>query len=439
MQTLRLTLFLTLFFTALLNQAYAFQLPLVDNSPVEKAKQIQKLIQDGEAEKLWPMLDSASQAAISKDLLGMIWQQVEAQAGQFMGIKGHKIEQLQGLTIVVLNNQFANTWLDVKIGFNTAGKVAGFRFLPGEEPNKPLANEATFFEAKHPVVNGTFTLGGRLTLPKNAESPPLFIMFQGSGPHNMDEAIGPNRIFEQVAHGLAQQGIATLRYHKRTYAYSTSMGDSLTIFTEGINDGIAAVRQIIGNDSLQFSGIYLLGHSQGGMFIPSIAKACPQVKGLIMMAAVARPLQTLVVEQVNYFAARDSVTAEEQARIDLIEQKAQVIDNKAYAGKEVSELLLNLPAGYWQSIDNTPWVTITKKLKKPVLVLQGLRDCQVTMDDYMVWQKALKKKATYHQYPTLNHLFLPGQGPSYPDEYNQPGQIPEAFFTDISSWLNSLK
>ncbi len=45
--------------------------------------------------------------------------------------------------------------------------------------------------------------------------------------------------------------------------------------------------------------------------------------------------------------------------------------------------------------------------QKPVLVLQGERDKQVSMDDLKLWQEKLKDHpaAEFISYPALNHLF----------------------------------
>ncbi len=48
---------------------------------------------------------------------------------------------------------------------------------------------------------------------------PAAVMVQGSGPNDRDETIGPNKPFRDIAEGLSSDGIAVLRYDKRTYAH----------------------------------------------------------------------------------------------------------------------------------------------------------------------------------------------------------------------------
>jgi fermentation-respiration switch protein FrsA (DUF1100 family) len=72
-----------------------------------------------------------------------------------------------------------------------------------------------------------------------------------------------------------------------------------------------------------------------------------------------------------------------------------------------------------------------------MLVLQGERDYQVTMDDFKRWRDALtgRSSVTFKSYPALNHLFMPGKGPSIPAEYQQPGHVAEEVVRDIAAWI----
>ena len=62
-----------------------------------------------------------------------------------------------------------------------------------------------------------WALPGKLTFPKGVRPYPVVVLVHGSGPHDMDETLGPNRPFKDLALGLASAGIAVLRYDKRSY------------------------------------------------------------------------------------------------------------------------------------------------------------------------------------------------------------------------------
>src|SRR3546814_2148322 len=82
-------------------------------------------------------------------------------------------------------------------------------------------------------------------MPKDADvdaGVPAVVLVHGSGPHDRDESIGPNKPFLDIARGLAAQGTAVLRYDKRTKARPQDYADgSVTIDSETTNDAVFAV------------------------------------------------------------------------------------------------------------------------------------------------------------------------------------------------------
>jgi fermentation-respiration switch protein FrsA (DUF1100 family) len=60
----------------------------------------------------------------------------------------------------------------------------------------------------------------------------------------------------------------------------------------------------------------------------------------------------------------------------------------------------------------------------PVLILQGLRDYQVTPDNLEGFRTALAghSNVTIREFPLLNHLFIAGEGKPGPEEYLTPGR-----------------
>jgi hypothetical protein len=80
------------------------------------------------------------------------------------------------------------------------------------------------------------------------------------------------------------------------------------------------------------------------------------------------------------------------------------------------------------------------KLRQPMLILQGERDYQVTMENYANWKKALgsRKDVSFIVYPGLNHLFIEGKGKSMPAEYSIPGNVAKIVIDDIVKWMGGL-
>jgi len=74
-----------------------------------------------------------------------------------------------------------------------------------------------------------------------------------------------------------------------------------------------------------------------------------------------------------------------------------------------------------------------------MLILQGERDYQVTMEDFQGWKDGLTghEKVDFKVYPQLNHLFISGSGKSTPAEYNKPGNVAQIVIEDIAEWIKS--
>ena len=139
-------------------------------------------------------------------------------------------------------------------------------------------------------------------MPEGKGPFPVVILVHGSGPSDRNEQIGPNLPFMDLASQLAEQGIAVLRYDKRTYLYGAQMSEleHLTVQEETIDDVVAAVEFLKTRNTILNDQIYIAGHSLGGYLIPRIAQQTPDVAGYILLAAPARPIEDLVLEQTQY-------------------------------------------------------------------------------------------------------------------------------------------
>ena len=93
------------------------------------------------------------------------------------------------------------------------------------------------------VGEGTeYPLKGLLTLPDRVEGQvPAAVLVHGSGASNMDEKVYKLTPFKDLAEGLAERGIASIRYDKRTFVYGRKMRKQLvTVREETIDDAVLA-------------------------------------------------------------------------------------------------------------------------------------------------------------------------------------------------------
>ena len=278
-----------------------------------------------------------------------------------------------------------------------------------------------------------------ITIPKNQVTYPMVIFIHGSGPNDKDETVGPNKPFRDIAHGLAKYNIASLRFDKRTFVYGkkfTERGKNPDINQEVLQDAKNAVR--FASQLKAVDKIYILGHSLGGMLAPKMASENEVIDGIILMAGNARPLARLILEQYQYLLSLDGLSDQDEKQLSELRFR---VDNlaklKLNPTDSLLKLPLNLPNSCWCSLLQYNQVEEIQTVKVKILLLQGERDYQVTMEDFRLWQAALKdnESATFKSYPKLNHLFLEGEGPSLPSEYQQQGSIPAYVLKDISDWI----
>lgn len=416
-------------------------------SPEARARAFVALMADGQYAKALESFTPQMKAAMPVDRLSATWNGLTAQAGPFQRQVATSVVPRGVLSVVVVTCEFERATFDVHVTVNPANLVGGLAIRPAAQvvmyAPPAYARPATYKESEVTVGTGQWALPATLTMPVGSSPVPAVILVHGSGPGDRDATVGQVKQFKDLALGLASRGIAVLRYDKRTRVHANLIRDlpGLTVKDETIDDAIAAVQMLRSTSGVDPNRIVVLGHSLGGMLVPRIAAAGPPVAGFIVMAGAARPIQRAVVEQARYLAQADSVTsAEEQAQIDQIEQVMARVNALTPADASNPERIFGAPASYWLDLRGYDPPAAAVLVKQPMLLLQGERDYQVTMEEFSRWKSALagRPDVSFHSYPTLNHLFVAGTGKSVPAEYNTPGHVSDAVVRDIATWIATL-
>ncbi|MHB8877031.1 MAG: alpha/beta hydrolase [Myxococcaceae bacterium] len=390
----------------------------------------------GSYEKVLARFSPVMRQALPAEKLASAWNGLVADAGAFGKVVGARLEPDQQYGIVEVECAHARKNSIVRVVLDGQLKVDGLFFKPAWNP-PDYADTASFDE--RPVTAGTraLPLPGTLSLPRGKGPFPAVVLVHGSGPNDADESYGPNKIFKDLAWGLASRKVAVLRYTKRTAEYrgKLSNADITSVKVETEEDAHAAVALLAKTPGVDPKRIFVAGHSLGALLAPRIAADDDAVHGVVLLAGPTRLQWHLVVEQLKYLASLEKQSTPALVRaIGAAEENARKLDAP---GLSPSDTVDGIPGSYWLDLRAYQAAKALQKLGRPALVLQGERDYQVTMKDFEGWKAALagQKTATLKTYPSLNHHFMPGTGPSSPAEYQRPNHVPRELVDDLAAWV----
>jgi hypothetical protein len=232
------------------------------------------------------------------------------------------------------------------------------------------------------------------------------------------------------------------RYTKRTQKYGMQSSDDpvrLTVEDETISDARAAVALVVKQPKVDPKQVFLLGHSLGAYLAPRIATGDTEIAGIVMLAANARPLEKVVLEQIHYLAAMNGTPTEaEQKKIDAAEDGAKQIERPDLKPDDkITFLGATMNGAYWLDLRGYDPLKTAAKLKIPMLIVQGGRDYQVTPSNFQAWSDALSnnKNVTLRTYPDLDHLFMHGTGASKPSDYARLDHVSEQVVEAVATWI----
>lgn len=338
-----------------------------------------------------------------------------------------------------------------------------------QEPKPPFpyqVRDITFRNEKAKI-----NLGGTLTMPVGNGPFPAVILITGSGSQNRNEELMGHKPFLLIADYLTRHGIAVLRYDDRGIGKS-EMGPADPTSADFATDAEAALNYLKSVETINRKKIGLAGHSEGGLIAPILASTDPDVAFVISLAGTGVPGEQIILSQaydINKASGMDekelnsstslskklyAVVNKEAdnnkaiAKMSAILKKSLILEKKsdeeikkamdqfqssasAITSQWFRYFLTANPANFW------------KKVKCPVLVLNGEKDLQVASEiNLPAIEKALKEGGNSSvrivSLPDLNHLFQHCKT-GLPAEY---GVIEETMSPEVlkimSDWIPGL-
>ncbi len=317
---------------------------------------------------------------------------------------------------------------------------------------------AMFAQEDVSFTSDGLTLNGTFSTPADDGPSPVVILVHGSGPSDRNQRVSLNdgnsaciypglfnntiANFQDIAEHLNANGVAVLRYDKRSFTHGAIL-DPLTVSTKDfVTDIENAIRYVSTRPEVDTSCIILAGHSQGATLIPIAALNTGMVNGLISLAGPVTPVDSLLPEQYRAIYAQCARDATSGALVaNQFYEQFELIRARAFPAN--TQILINFPGNptnpvpfgyerFWRDwIDMGDSVLENYKIANlPTLIIQGKDDFNVPYEDALRFQAALPTgNTTVELYHDINHFLTPAYTPN----------VAPAILDKLVDWIGNIK
>ena len=249
-------------------------------------------------------------------------------------------------------------------------KVFTFLLLVIWYPASANLRDTIFTETDITVTIDSSVLSGTLTLP-DTKGGPVALIIAGSGPtdRNGNSMFTQNNSYQMIARELANMGIASVRYDKRGIGKSAKAmkRESDLRFEDYINDAVAWI-ELLKKDN-RFNSVTVIGHSEGSL-IGMVAALRAGADRYISIAGTGKPIDEILKEQLKPTPELHDLAV---PILDSLKQGLEVkkVDRRLFTlfRPSVQPYMIS-----WIKYNPTAEI---KKLKIPVMIIQGTNDFQV--------------------------------------------------------------
>jgi pimeloyl-ACP methyl ester carboxylesterase len=280
---------------------------------------------------------------------------------------------------------------------------------------------------------------GTLELPAHSFPVPVALIIAGSGPtdRNGNSTVlpGANNSLKFLAAGLAERGIASLRYDKRGIGASRAAmtREEDARFEDFVSDAKAWIARLRADP--RFSTLTVAGHSEGSL-IGMIASREAGADAFVSIEGAGRNARDIIIAQLS--AQLPPATVSQAKDIMTKIESGQAIDS---VPPFLAPLFRPSVRPYLVSwFKYTPSAEIAR-LSIPVLVVQGTSDIQTSADDAKLLAAALPS-ARLLMVEGMNHVLKstpPGRAEQM-SSYSDPAlPVVPQLLDEVGSFIKAVK
>jgi len=348
-------------------------------------------------DSIFMMFGSEMKAALPQDKWEATTKQIKSQLGNLIKTDFFKYTP----PIAQYQATFQNGAFMLNIGLNSKDQFIGLTLTPPQTTTtaSTITLDPSLTESAITLKTLSGNIYGTLTMPKDAAGKiPVVLIIAGSGPTDRDgnnnQGLNTNA-YKLLAYALGKAGIASVRYDKRMIGQSAGTEKESDLrFDDYIDDAVGFI-EMLGDDA-RFSKVIVAGHSEGSL-VGMIACQGQDVKGFISLAGAGEPAEKILDEQMK-------------SKPQYLQDNFHKIMDTLKRGKINPEVDPQLYPVLRPSIQSyvmswcrrIPQLEI-KRLKMPILIIQGTTDLQVSVDNAEKLKNA-KSSATLDIIHGMNHI-----------------------------------
>ncbi|HZY37758.1 MAG TPA: DUF3887 domain-containing protein [Mucilaginibacter sp.] len=342
--------------------------------------------------------------------------------------------------IAVYKATFRGSIFLLNIALSDQNKLNGLFLRPYQGETAAAQEAADPDVTESPILQKTLSgqISGTVAMPNNVSGKiPVVLIIGDAGPTDRDGNNAKTGItcgpYKSLAHDLAKNGIASVRYDKRLVGESTSVTKESQLRIDDYSDDAVTLIGVL-NDDPRFSKIILFGHGEGAL-VGMIACIDQPVKGYISAEGPSEQADKIIMDQMK---SKPQYQADEVKKVLDSLRKGKLTDNVdpsiyAIAGPSKQNFLMS-----WCRL--VPQRGI-KGMKIPVMVVQGTADLAVQTQNGVQLKKA-KSDAAYLEIKGMNHIFK--DAPADPDQNaatytKEDVPLSAALVPGIVAFVNKLK
>ena len=294
-------------------------------------------------------------------------------------------------------------------------------------------------------VSGAHPLAGTLTLPDGPGPAPAVLLASGSGPVDRDSNHRRMRfdVARQLAHALADGGLASLRYDKR--GVGGSPGDWRAVgLHDNVDDLGRALDTLAVLPEVDPGRILLAGHSEGALLAAALAARGAPVAGVILLSTSATPGEQLLLWQAGRIAPTLPAPVRAVLRLLRIDLQKKVAANHGRIKATTTDV-----ARLGGARINARWTREflahdpredLRRIAVPVLAITGEKDLQVDPADLDVVAAQVRGPVEVHRVPDLTHMLRHQPGPPSLSAYRKElrGPVNQDVLATVLQWCRRV-